>query len=236
MEPGLPARKAREPRRISKAFRDRESLELLAAQVRQAYIAERSDRETIITGRRKVWKPGHEDDIVSSSGRILKRGLKSVWLKIARICREIGADPATYVRVQFELCSDRNSPSPSQLATPSAKIRYESAWPGLRSEIRRSLSQQVEVASQQVRCLQALGVGDSLTASLMVIGDLTVPLSPLFRYCFACSLGERANSLRQKLLPGAIAQYVRCPVLYDEEWRQVLPPDFKEEVSRFQSE
>lgn len=228
----------RPPRRASEQIAERLEMERLARAVRTAYILERSEYETLRAGQWTSWSPKREADLFNERGKKVCSGLNSVWEKVAQICRELQAHPASYVRVQFEAWNDpRRAPPPAFLVSRRAQDIYLEAMPRKLAELNRALQAQKEVAIQQIRCLRRAGVESADEAAAIVIGDLTLPLSPLFRYCFAASLGSKqGESLCRRLRASAVAQYLRFADLYDQTWSQVLPASFRKEAERLWDE
>lgn len=169
---------------------------------------------------------------------------EQLWIRNARYAISHDIDPVMFVRMQFFGLEPGVPPcAPAQLASSLALRRYRAGLKAATQEIGDSL--QIQNSAFSTACIR---VGAMLqqqpprteTVWQLVLRDLKVQVSAIFRYCVAVSVAGAPKTqdkaafshIADMFLTPAAVQYALAPTIYDETWKQLLPPGFSELAGR----
>ena len=147
----------------------------------------------------------------------------SEWWKAAKFALENCLEPRALVRAAF-YGRRIHPPRPNHLSSAALLERYTVLSAGERAEIATGLKTQAALYVRHVDLLEEDGGASRHEATLRVLLDRSLRLTPLLRYCLAVDAGlSRASSV---YLQHAVMQFMRQPELYEEHWKDVLPAGF----------
>jgi len=204
--------------------------QLTPATVRQAYIAARRAWEQRFTAKESSYLPGPMWD----GGELHGRRYQPVWPKVVTYLmqRHFDGSIEEYMDVQFRQSGLTRPPAPNQVFNDGAWQSYlkRPIIPDLR---RREFKTQGSKAAVEVAMLEDLDGYDKEQATLRVVLNADLQLSPLFRYCLASSVGTPAgDELAQKLFGQALKQFQSDVAGYQEHWASMLPARLKNMAAR----
>ncbi len=167
----------------------------------------------------------------------------TLWLSLARGVLEKRIDPQTFIRRQFAVLPAMANPPRPEAFVANGKITtralkaHESGRQSAFSEVRAAFCTHRDTFSKEVVMLRRnprYETDESAWAA--VLEDLTQPLSALFRYCIALSVSKESKTkdpsrfatLAKRFEVPAAIQYVYAPEAYDEVWKQLLPPRYRQ--------
>lgn len=206
---------------------------------KRAYIAERRIFETQISRCESHYRPNASLDGVTETTDEFAEGsrtsARNTWEDCAIRLLQLRIDPEDYVHKVFaELAGAAvASPTPRQLIGDNYLMMYREADESAVSRLQCAYKTQVAIATQNIelRVHQLEITINRATAS--VVQDLTLALSPLFRYCLSASMpGNKFQKLAETFVAEAAIQYVRYSAAYDEVWGDRIPVAFKRRAKR----
>lgn len=196
--------------------------------VRRAYVVRRRAAEEQTTGvvsrwgatRMAAWDGGE-----TPSGR----NCPNAWLAIAAACLAAEVDPVLLVDAAF---TPPVQPflNPNQLASESLLRRARQMGLDAAATITAALAQQRAVLRGEVRSATDRGV-DKARAVILALTEPSIPLSGLFRYCYAARAGD--EDLAGHFADGAVAQYAYRARAYDAAWGDLITDDLRQLAQTF---
>ncbi len=155
------------------------------------------------------------------------RNFKSVWVKLARFVVANGLNPDLYIRAQFR-GRIASPPEPTQLMSSGAlSVYHQTTANRIALCSARFLAQKTRYFLE----VQALGAGRQVVRcsddqiNLSVLGNLSLPLSALFRYCLGVR-GER-EIIIHRFRNEATIQYIGDQEAYDQVWGTWIPDELR---------
>lgn len=247
MKPFIPADGSRPPRRGARRRPRLETSGISAAHlairdvVRRTYERCRSEYESLLAGRPVRYKlPRYYDrsgDLLvdDDESAVVQRGRQSEWDRLVKFLVENRVDPELYVRISFEpeqLKLER-PPEPFQLRSAERLHAYLEARDSMGDVIAAALESQRTLATTEICYLINGGRTNVSQATLTVLSDESLELSPLFRYCLARSMvGVKFQRLAREYLRPAILQFSYYEGHYAEHWNRWLPCGFVEQARK----
>jgi len=201
----------------------------LARYCREAYIHERRQLQ-LRTGdeERPYSNPGPKWD-----GGMDSRGAvhKPVWPKIAQFMLKHRLNPSVCMMIRFSMAGHgthaKHPPLPHQIALD----KYLPVYTGqsISAEVTEEdvrvakISESQSCRNQFVYWMHYMSLSQA-DAARVVLTDDSLPVSPLTRYCLACSM--QLTALAERYEAAAVAQYLLAPDAYDAVWKEALPTVF----------
>jgi hypothetical protein len=193
--------------------------------VRNAYWRERLSITWSWEGDVQI-EPGH---IARYDGGQDSNGVnfKGVWPKILqRLSRHGCQDIEGYIHAQF---LDKNIRQPNTFYNDKAWKRYEE-FQRAAEEIFTNMAE--SDGAELVRAYRKSKVWAPQASDEMrwtvVLEDPDLQVTVLARYCSARF--HALHTTAEKLFPRAVQQTLRCPLAYEEYWKEFLPPGFITDV------
>ena len=147
---------------------------------------------------------------------------KAIWPKIADVSCRGNVDPHELVRSVFARHTGVNPPTPNMMLSAAVIEEARTAMTLRREEIRSVLPEHVKTFEAAMYTLQVvLGIPPSLKAAAAVLGDPTVTLPPIFRYCMAEKLGIR--TVQDQYEDAALFELVFMFKEYKAAWGDFIP-------------
>jgi hypothetical protein len=207
---------------------------ILAARLARCYVWERRRYESIVAGRSSRYRlPPCYD---GTAGGPEARG-PSVWVKLARICKQRDIDGVHYIQWSLDLhrLALGRPPEPNQLLANALLDAYSD---GLPKEMRRIPYLNSErCALKAAMAIPKLMGGTDVEALAYALGNLDISLSALFRYSIArLARYELFDKIAAHFEEDALYEYGRHPAAYDSMWGEVLPPDIATRSAKFYDE
>jgi hypothetical protein len=234
-----PAARAGEPERRRSVTRADEidgedKRHSLADVIRQCYDRERSRHESFVTGKHIIYKspsvysgrsPLH---LGGADGPVVKKGRPDIWSELGEWFEQRQIDPIHYIQIQFESMDLGRIPEPAQLMSVRCLDRWDKAKEHVRSSLMSLLLSEKAIARREITLALNNGRTEA-DAYVMVLRNLMLSLSPLFRYCLAASCRTpRIDEVAADMFPDAVCSYMRWPAEYQETWGDFLPAGFPE--------
>lgn len=166
------------------------------------------------------------DGTQSSSGRNYK---ESKWPELIRLCESEGANVFEYIADVLASWPHTYTPEPKHMLD-KLRIRKTIA---MRSVLIENLKRELMLQQSSTRnrfyaakrMNEDMGITDLTYAHNSVINASTPPMTPLFRYAYAVSVGNTAAAGR--LIQQAALQYLIYRNAYDQVWGNLIPEAFK---------
>ena len=139
-------------------------------------------------------------------------------------------DPADYVRPSLpadsrDVCSHTCTASATR--TEGGSVVQESIF-NRKEQLRKDYRWETSMAIDEIHAHKGLRNISMSHATAVVIYDLRLSLSPLFRYCLAISMKHsKFKIIARNFLISAALQYMRAKEEYDEIWGDAIPVSFK---------
>ncbi len=196
----------------------------LSAVCRETYVAYRQLQNSL-SGERKQYDPGYQWD-----GGTVKRNGKEVtyrpiWPRLAAFMLEHRLEPAACIAYRCSHVDDGSRLYPNHLLDETWLKELTASCRVRGSSVAESLRNQVMVCTSAIMDAREEGLTRK-QANLFVLLDLSLELSPLFRYCLLRA--ERLPKSADRFLAGAAVQFLRSPVAYTKHWGKWLPAGFAE--------
>lgn len=161
-----------------------------------------------------------------------------VWHKLYTFCRTRKIDPVRYVRWCLELnrVGLAPPPEPNQLLRPAAMRAFEAGLRDVRKNLEVTFELEKRTALRDILVAQSLHGDEPAFANLCVVTDSHLPLSPLFRFVLARSIGGKEMLRRAEIFEqAALYQFSKHPTEYQavygaDGW---LPEGFAEKAARY---
>lgn len=166
------------------------------------------------------------------------RRYKSVWEKAIHKYRELAKDPSRFIKAQF-YNRQGEPPLPNILLSDIAVNKYKEFTREFNEDIKTAFKTQVETAKNAIYKWHSMGY-ELPDAALIVLGDISISLSALFRYYLAMEYVEQSNDdykqqqfkvISDTWFTQALKQYAVNPDAYDSEWKQPLSSKLKQALS-----
>jgi hypothetical protein len=199
----------------STATRERD----LARQLGVCYAAERAAYEALTGG---APGKGARHPITADPG---------VWVRLVRFCASRSIDPLAYLAWRFEEGLPGRPPTPQELLNARAADAYRAALQEDGREIEVAYRVQQQAARTAILLAQRLGGRTGPDAWAAVLLDEGLPLSALYRYALALSIGgARFERIAALYAAAAASQYRRHRAHYDAVWGPWIPRPLRELV------
>lgn len=160
---------------------------------------------------------------------VTRRRIAPVWPVLAARAREAGFEATDLVAVLFQLWTSDSAP------TPHMMLRSNVTDVQRRLDARRRQTVTLAAAAEESKWRAAVwsvsqGEPNPEAVTRFVINDLSVSISPAFRYAMAVAagLGPEAEHWRAQ----AAYQVGRYPALYRELWSHLLPKELLEAAAQ----
>lgn len=204
------------------------ALEADAGFVRSCYAEERSRFEGEIWRPTRFWdgRPAIETD----DGEIIEPARDSIWPKVAAYFRKIQVEPREFLQTVFNSGELVFAPSPIQLMGQRCREIYGKFRDSRARSVELALPVQISTATTAAAGWQAMGLGVN-AAYATVLGQSSLGLSSLFRYCLAASMRDHGSAFRRlakQFRADAVKQFKQDRDLYLQSWTSFLPPGFVE--------
>jgi hypothetical protein len=205
-----------------------------AMRVRAAYVEARSVFESRREGRAVPYSPPRQYDGKKAvrfrdDGADLVATKEAIWLRLWKWFQQHKITPELYFDVIFSdmPLTAKHQVEPASIAHDNRLTAYRRLLPKFEDEARSALRIQTIAARNQVTYRQLVENLDCDTAVAKTVDDMSIELSPLFRYCLAVSSGgPLAMAAGRRWRKEAKAQYDRYAGLYYRTWKSVLPATF----------
>ncbi len=205
----------------------------VADRARAAYERERSRYESLVSGKNIRYRAprvygGHDPLRLADAPEVeIVKGRASIWVRLATFCLSHRIEPEAYMQAQFD--SDemrlRRSPEPAQLMTEGRLCSYREARARHGAMVAQALHSQLGVVRAEVAFTMEAAMSAE-AATLVVLMNDGIELSPLFRYCIARSIGKACQLAAKSYRLEAIMQFNCFPEHYVAHWRRYLPVGF----------
>ena len=159
---------------------------------------------------------------------VLEKGTKSEWVRLTKWLQEHGIPAAPFMSLVFDhlMTTEKRAPEPYQLRTKKYLRLWNKYKDRAEERIRLALVSQNEVAARHTAAWRTAG-RSSEDAWVIVLTNLGLELSPLFRYCVASALGgKRFRRIAARFHADAIMQFERYRKFYLAHWDFLLPKGF----------
>jgi len=150
-----------------------------------------------------------------------------------------GINPARLIRFLFSTFEPQGPrdrrvyPTPNTLTSAPLRQKYDDYVANeLPKKFEADLDSQARTASLKFRELlrsKSMQYTDE-QALRLVLSDLALPLSALYRYCAAADSRHRLQDIRDQFMEPAAVQYLFERDLYDQFWAKYIPVSFVEMV------
>ncbi len=205
-----------------------------ALRVKVVYVQERSRWESLRSGETVYYTPAKKYEGVLQSvmaddhSVVVEAGRGSTWQALVDWCEKRGFRPEEYVRLSFEAVPMQDvAPQPDQLMGPKYQKKFEKLYPLLEEKLGVALANQKRVARTALIVRQTVYGEEPDFAQLVVATDSHLDLSPLFRYCFAFSIGtKKMLRVARKFQAEAVLQFECYRRAYKKSWADSLPAGF----------
>lgn len=204
----------------------------LALRVKVAYIQERARWESLKSGELVEYRPPKKYEgmrpVTIDDEAEVQPGKASKWQHIADWCEARSINPLEFIRVCFaDLPMRELAPEPGQLCGPTYERKWAKLYPKMEERLCTSLAVQRNAARSCYLLRTGLYKDSAADAALYVATTSSIDLSPLFRYCFAVSIGtKKMLRVADKYLAEAILQFECYRKLYKKTWADALPDGF----------
>lgn len=204
----------------------------MALRVKVAYAQERSRWESLKAGETVEYRPPKKYDgfapVTIDDEAEVQPGKASKWQHIADWCAARDINPLEFIRVCFaDLPMRELAPEPGQLCGPTYERKWQKLYPKIEERLRLALEVQRNAARDEYLTRVGLYKDSEDAAALYVATTSSIDLSPLFRYCFATSIGtKKMLRVAQKYVAEAILQFECYRKLYKKAWADALPDGF----------
>ena len=202
----------------------------LAYRVKVAYTQERSRWESLKSGETVEYRPpkrweGLQPQLIDDEV-VVEAGKGSTWQQVVDWCQKRDINPIQYVRIVFtDLPMKEKAPEPNQLWGPQYERKWKKLYPKMEERLKLALEVQRNTARDEYLTRVNLYEDTPDEAALYVA--TSIDLSPLFRYCFAVSIGSKKMlRVARKYLAEAVLQFECYRDLYKKAWAGSLPKGF----------
>ncbi len=192
----------------------------LARQLRLCYERARAAREAL----------KHNEPASKGGAGYAAEATADVWVRLARFCAGRSIDPVAYIDWTFDnALLGRSAPAPRQLLNHQHARAFLDGLKEDGREIEVAFRVQQQTARTNMLLAQRLGRQAPPDALAAVLLDESLPLSALYRYCLATSIGgERFRRIARLYEVEAARQYRRNRADYDAVWGRWIPERLRE--------
>jgi hypothetical protein len=165
-------------------------------------------------------------------------GLPDVWLALVRLCARHGIDAVDFLRWQMRPVTLLDGvPQPNQLASQPRIQRYLDAFPAEKQSVLVSFNSQQTHARGFLAYWRDMPEVNRQQALAATITTKAIDLTPLFRYCLACSIpGDYFRKIAESQEVAAAVQYAGNRRAYDATgWSAFIPPQLRMKADRIYS-
>jgi hypothetical protein len=193
----------------------------VAEQLFREYVLARRQREFIISRKQSKYRPAATYSLEHSPKGTINN---SFWHRAAEFCLNNNLNPIELVHRIFSH-DPASYPAPHALYGKNALRIYNSYNKLKEEDVEAAFEHQKTQYRFALRRIREISPGfTKRQCQRYVLGDSTISLSALFRYCLAI-YGEHED-LAGKFLTAAAMQYRTHRDLYDKVWTGWLPKDF----------
>jgi len=159
------------------------------------------------------------------------RAADPLWDRLATFCQNRDIEPHSYIQWVFDTSLSARPPEPIQLLNPQLADAYLAAARDFPAAVTVALRVQKQTARTYIRLGQQPVKQTPHDVWAAVLLDETLPLSALFRFGLATSIGgERFERIASRYEAAAARQYRRCPHVYDTVWGKWVPKRLRESI------
>lgn len=151
---------------------------------------------------------------------------RPIWPKVLAAIIAAGADPMSFIKAQFALCTHSRPPRVQHLLSELAAGTWEQYRLQLEDQLARRLTAGIAAIGAAANpYIYGLGWEQSRAIRYCLNSTCMVNLTPLFRYCYGIQSGfpEVAARFREE----ALIEYVFQQTAYDAKWGPFVPADLK---------
>jgi hypothetical protein len=196
------------------------------ARLRRAWVAAVRRMHERNSGRPSGYKSQPRwDGGTDSAGRFYQ----PVWPRLVSAALAAGVDPAELVDTLFETWPSDTAPLPTMLVSPDNLRAHQ------RRQTKRRAFVQAAAPAEEAAWRSAVWAvsqtqPDPEAVTRFVLNDLSVQVSPAFRYAMARAAGM--TDLAARWRDQAVCQVARDLAYYKEFWNKLLPRDLTEDAAR----
>lgn len=224
--------------RLTNECKESDSFELTYIQlVKRIYAYERSRWESIKQGSEVNYilpKVYDGKSAIMIDGELeIEKAKKSEWKTLADWIKGNKFPPKAFLATVFDnhLCTSKRALEPFQIRTDKYANLWYNTKDKMSERIKIALYSQRNTASREYN--YKLNSLNKYNAWATVLLNMSLSLSPLFRYCIAMGIGtDRFQDLACRFEANAIMQFERYRKFYKEHWFNLLPRYFSINSSR----
>lgn len=204
--------------------------------VKEAYVAARSRWLSRMQGAKVAYKPPHSYDGTSAvyidGEAIAEKPKRSEWAALARWLAE-NQYPVSYIAFQFEqLPSYGRPPEPKQLSNPKYVEMWQKSFGKIDMELTIQLRLDQDTFSRELACQEIIGER-RFRAILLVLGNDSLAISPLFRFCVCRRMKHKSMLyIAKNYALEAATQFMQAPQVYLRVWGDWIPAGFCAEADK----
>jgi hypothetical protein len=197
----------------------------LERQLRAFWIAELRAHNFNLTGRASDY--GSQPILAWDGGRSMRSGrtFKPAWGRLIQTASSANVSPFDVIRVALRAHKGAEPPPPNKVITAMnvELARRETDRLPFFEEALKVAREALALEFHKLRANQAYS-GDAARWTALLL-NCRLDISPLLRYCEA--LRQNLPRVATHWFIPAVGQYLPDRALYDEVWRDELPPDLR---------